>query len=112
LLFPGRLPAQSITTTPPLVTAPSSHPHFSSTTTSELHVRPTCASPRRQLQSCTFVLPALLLDDNFQALLVDLPSSTSAGPVTERTLVIACFHTKVRRKSSTEKYVAGGISLS
>ncbi|CAK9229067.1 unnamed protein product [Sphagnum troendelagicum] len=51
LLFPGRSPAQSITTTPPLLTAPSSDPRFSSTTTSELHLRPTCASPRRQLPS-------------------------------------------------------------
>ncbi len=58
LLFPGRSPAQSITTTPPLLTAPSSHPRFSSTTTSELHLRPTCASPRRQLPSSA-VRPAV-----------------------------------------------------
>ncbi len=31
------------------------------------HLRPTRTSRRRQLQSCTFVLPALLLDDNFRA---------------------------------------------
>ncbi len=50
-LFPGLSPAQSITTTPPLLTAPSSDPRFLLTTTSELHLRPSCASPRRQLPS-------------------------------------------------------------
>ncbi len=65
MLFPGRSPAQSITTTPTLLTAPSSDPRFS----------------LRQLQSCTFVLPALLLDDDFQAPLFDLPSSTRGAPV-------------------------------
>jgi hypothetical protein len=49
LLFPGRSPAQSITTPPPLLTAPSSDPRFSSTTTSELHLRPTALL--RQLPS-------------------------------------------------------------
>ncbi len=37
--FPGRSPAQSITTTPPLLTAPWSYPCFSSTTTSSSAVR-------------------------------------------------------------------------
>jgi len=69
------------------------------------HLRLTRASRRRQLQSCTCVLPALLLDDTIQALLFDLPSSRSAAPVAQRTLVRACKHTKARPKTSTAKYL-------
>jgi hypothetical protein len=58
LLFPGRSHPLSITTAPPLLTAPSSDPRFSSTTTSKLHLRPTCASPRGQLPSSA-VRPAV-----------------------------------------------------
>jgi hypothetical protein len=49
-LFPGRSPAQSITTTPPLLTAPWPYPRFSSTTTSKLSCS-TCPVQQVQLPS-------------------------------------------------------------
>ncbi len=50
----------------------------------------------------TLVLRALLLDDNFKPLLFDLPSSTSAAPIAQRTLVSTCE--RAYTEASTEKY--------